>query len=307
MGPAVVAEHLSKRFYDAFHLHYDQAVDDLSFEVPAGAGLALLGPTGAGKTTTLYMLLGLMRPTTGTASIFGCPAPQPASRQRVGFLAESVSMHGYYCPQDALRFYARLYGMDATAVEEHVDRALELTGLLTLARKEISTLSRGQVQRVGLAQALLADPDLVILDEPTANLDPVGRRELRNVLLGMRARGKTVMVSSHILSEVEAICDHLLMIDRGRLVHSGPLAPLLQAARRLRASGLSEQALAELGKVGTVIPGPAGEAEVMVPDREAQYQAITIIHQCGGELVGMRTAQNLEDIYLDLATEGELT
>ena len=88
MGPAVVAEHLSKRFYDAFHLHYDQAVDDLSFEVPAGAGLALLGPNGAGKTTTLYMLLGLMRPTTGTASIFGCPAPQPASRQRVGFLAE---------------------------------------------------------------------------------------------------------------------------------------------------------------------------------------------------------------------------
>jgi len=304
MPPALAVENLTRRYAGLFGLGGQVAVDDLSFEVPAGAGLAFLGPNGAGKTTTLYLILGLLRPTTGRVAIFGLPAGDPASRRRVGFLAESVSMHPYYCPQDALRFYARLYGMGPVEIEDRVAKAMEITGLGALARKSIRTLSRGQVQRVGLAQALLAEPDLILLDEPTANLDPLGRKELKDVLLAMRARGTTLVISSHILSEVEAICDHLVMIDRGRLVHAGPLAGML-GARRLRATGLPAEAIAGLEQHGTVTRTPDGAVEVAVQDREAQYAAITLIHQAGGDLVGVQSGRTLEDLYVELAQGGK--
>jgi ABC-2 type transport system ATP-binding protein len=208
-----------------------QAVRDLNLEVQAGEIFGFLGPNGAGKTTTIYMLLGLIRPTAGRAELFGRPSTDVQTHRRIGYLPESVNLHGYYRGAALMDFYGELLGLTRAERATQVPDLLKRLGLDEAADRPVRKYSKGMLQRIGFAQALLNDPELLILDEPTSSLDPVGRKEFRDLLLGCKHRGKTVLISSHILSELETLCDRVAILQRGALRRIGTLEDLSPADR----------------------------------------------------------------------------
>lgn len=193
------------------------AVDDLSFDVQRGEIFALLGHNGAGKTTTIKMILGLAHPDRGTATIAGLDSRDPASRLSVGYLPESPSFHENLTASELLDFYGRLLGLDRGQRRRETERCLERVGMSEFAGRRLSQCSKGMRQRVGLAQALLGDPRLLILDEPQSGLDPVGRRLVRDLLLDLKQDGRTVVFSSHIVPDVAAVADRVATLSHGRL------------------------------------------------------------------------------------------
>ena len=214
---AVVAERLTKRFGSR------TVVDALSFAVPAGSVTGLVGPNGAGKTTIMGMLLGLVRPTSGEAWVLGAPvAERAAYLPRVGSLIESPAFHPAVSAIDNLRALAILAGHPDYAVDDLID----LVGLSGRGHDRYGNYSLGMKQRLGIAAALIGDPDLIVLDEPTNGLDPVGMQDVRRLVRELGDRGKTVIVSSHLLAELEAVCDWLIVVDQGALVHCGPVSEL---------------------------------------------------------------------------------
>ncbi len=202
------------------------ALDGLSVEVQPGEIFGFLGPNGAGKTTTIHLLLGLIKPTTGTAWMFERSVEDVLCRRRVGYVPESVNLHDSYNAAGLLNFYGALCGMSRAEVTAGLTDLLRLVGLEEVGKRPMRSYSKGMLQRLGMAQALLHDPDLLILDEPTSSLDPVGRKEFREILLGLKRRGKAVFISSHILSEVESICDRVAILKQGRLLKIGSLQEL---------------------------------------------------------------------------------
>jgi ABC-2 type transport system ATP-binding protein len=193
-----------------------------------------LGPNGAGKTTTVKILLGLVSPTNGEARIFGKPAGDAESRRRVGYLPENFRFHDWLTGYALLDFHARLAGLSRAERQERIPRVLDLVGLHGRGHDRIHGYSKGMTQRIGLAQAIVHEPDLVLLDEPTSALDPVGRREVRDLIRSLRNRGMTVFLNSHLLSEIEMVCDRVAIVDRGRVVQSGRLEDLLSGLPELR-------------------------------------------------------------------------
>ena len=196
------------------------AVADLTLEVPRGEVFGFLGPNGAGKSTSVKMLLGLVAPTSGTARVLGQPSGHTATMERVGFLPEHFRFHEWLQAAELLDLHGRLYGMDAAARRRRIPELLELVGLAEHARRPISGFSKGMLQRIGLAQALLNDPELVFLDEPTSALDPFGRMLVRGIIRDLKARGTTVFLNSHLLGEVEATCDRVSFIKEGRVLRT---------------------------------------------------------------------------------------
>ena len=227
LGAAVVAAGLGKVFRHPWTLRTKVAVDSLSLTVERGEIFGLLGPNGAGKTTTLKMLLGLLRPTSGQAWLLGRPVGTPASRQAVGYLPENPNLFDRLTAREFLIFSGQLAGLSAKAARGRADDWLERLGLADRATTALRKFSKGMVQRVGLAHALLTDPELVFLDEPMSGLDPLGRREFRDLILECRERGATVVFSSHILPDVELICDRVAVLAAGRIARSGSLDEML--------------------------------------------------------------------------------
>jgi ABC-2 type transport system ATP-binding protein len=226
-------EHLTKDFLSGFwRTTACRAIDDLSLAVPGGAVFGLLGPNGAGKSTTLNLLLNLLHPTSGTISILGRPADDVSVRQRVGFLPEHPRFQDHLTPEGLLNFFAGLFGLTGDERRRRVDRVFERVGIETDRRRPLRAHSKGMLQRVGIAQALVNDPELLILDEPMSGLDPIGRRMLRGLIAELKTEGRTILFSSHILSDVEQLCSEVAILSRGRLVASGPL-PSLLAGRTL--------------------------------------------------------------------------
>jgi ABC-2 type transport system ATP-binding protein len=217
-----------------------RAVDHVSFQVQPGEVFGLLGPNRAGKTTLVKMLLSLSRPTSGTIVRLGQPASDRRTLARVGYMHENHAFPRYLTARELLCCYGAMSLVPADRLGPLVDELLALVGLTDRADDLISRFSKGMVQRLGLAQALLGNPDLLVLDEPTEGLDLAGRRLLRDVVAKQKASGRTVLLVSHVLSEVEALCDRVAILKGGRLVHIGPLAELITPDRTL------EQALAEL-------------------------------------------------------------
>jgi len=203
------------------------AVSEQNLKVPAGAVFGFLGPNGAGKTTTIYMLLGILKPTSGDGKILGKPLGSREAKERIGFLPESATMHLHHSGLSLLHYYGALLNMDPKKLNERAHYVLEVAGLCKAMHQNIATYSKGMIQRLGIAQALLNDPDLLILDEPTANLDPIGRKEIKDLLTGIREHGKTVFISSHILSDIEQLCDRIAIMNEGRLIRNGTMAELL--------------------------------------------------------------------------------
>jgi ABC-2 type transport system ATP-binding protein len=227
------------------------AVDSVTLEVRRGEVVGLLGPNGAGKTTVIKMLLGLVRPDAGEALLLGRPATDPAARVRVGYLPELFRYQPWLSAAEVLILHARLSGVALPAREQR--DCLSLVGLDERAGDRVGGFSKGMQQRLGLAVALVARPELVVLDEPTSALDPLGRADVRDIVLGLKERGVAVLLNSHLIGEVERVCDRVVILDRGRVVASGSLAELLgQRELRLQLGELSPAAEARLAQTGKV-------------------------------------------------------
>jgi ABC-2 type transport system ATP-binding protein len=196
------------------------AVRNLTFDVPRGEVFGFLGPNGAGKSTSVKMLLGLVFPTSGEAQILGCPVGDVKIRSKVGFLPEHFRFYDWLTPTELLKLHGRLYGMSHSKLRERVPVLLDLVGLTPHRHKRLRDFSKGMLQRIGLAQALLNEPDLIFLDEPTSGLDPVGRRLVRDIIKAQCDRGATVLLNSHLLGEVEITCDRVAFIKDGEVVET---------------------------------------------------------------------------------------
>jgi ABC-2 type transport system ATP-binding protein len=227
---ALETRNLSKA-YLAGHLWWQRrvpAVWGLSLRVERGEVFGFLGPNGSGKTTTLKMLMGLLHPDEGEASILGVPLADPSWRFRTGYLPEHPYLYDYLTAREYLDYVGRLFGMAKGARGDRARALLEEVGLSRSADVPLRRFSKGMLQRAGLAQALMNDPELIVLDEPMSGLDPIGRRLVRNIILGRKAAGKTVFFSTHILTDAETLCDRVAVVRGGRLLDSGPLARILQ-------------------------------------------------------------------------------
>jgi ABC-2 type transport system ATP-binding protein len=224
------------------------AVANLSLAVPEGEVFGFLGPNGAGKSTTVKMLVGLVRPSGGEGRLFGKPLGDTEARRHLGFLPEQFRFHEWLRAEEFLDLHASLYGVPKRGRPARIAEALKLVGLEARAHDPLRTFSKGMLQRIGIGQALIADPKLVILDEPTSALDPIGRRDARDLIRTLRERGVAVFLNSHLLSEVEMVCDRVAIIDRGRVVRQGGMAELVRGALEVevRVEGASERVLAEI-------------------------------------------------------------
>jgi ABC-2 type transport system ATP-binding protein len=208
-----------------------QALDGVSLTVEEGAIFGLLGPNGAGKTTLVKTLLGLVHPTGGTARLFGAPAGTPAARQRIGFVPENHRFPGFFTATETLHAYGRLADVPRTARAERIPALLDRLDLDGRGDSKVKTFSKGMLQRLGLAQALLNEPDLLFLDEPTGGVDPVGRRAIRDIVVELRDEGKTIFLNSHLLSEVEKVCSQIAILRDGSLVRQGRVETLTAVER----------------------------------------------------------------------------
>jgi ABC-2 type transport system ATP-binding protein len=226
-GPAVTLTGVTKVFPVPFQRRAVVAVRDLNLEVAAGQIYGLLGPNGSGKSTTLKIILGLVPPTRGQATIFGRDSESVASRESVGFLPESPYFYKFLTGEETLRFYGKLCGLRGAVLKSRVDEMLTLVGLTNARKRQLAGYSKGMLQRIGLAQALIQDPALLVLDEPTAGVDPAGAREIRDLILALKTRGITILLSSHLLGQVQEICDRVGILANGVLVREGPLSELL--------------------------------------------------------------------------------
>lgn len=225
-----------------------RAVDGLSLRIEAGQIYGLLGPNGSGKSTTIKIILGLLQPTAGECTIFGVPSGRVEARVAVGYLPESPYFYRHLTGRELVRFYARICGLGGPTLASRVAEVIEWVGLTPAAGRRVATYSKGMLQRIGLAQALVHDPRLVILDEPTAGVDPVGSAAMAALILKLKAQGKTILITSHLLAQMEDICDRVAILDRGRLMLEGAVAELVGPADRpaLLVENLAADELAEL-------------------------------------------------------------
>jgi ABC-2 type transport system ATP-binding protein len=273
------------------------ALEHFSLKVEAGEIFGFLGPNGAGKTTAIHLAMGFMRSTRGHGLMLGKPFGDARTRSRVGFLAENVAL--YHRPAEQLvRFYGALNDVNGKLLKSRAHEVLEVVGLEHEARRNVAKFSRGMQQRVGLAQALVNDPELLILDEPTSALDPVARVTVRSLLLGARNAGKTVFLSSHLLSEVELVCDRVAMLHKGKLVKLGRTSELLQSGQ---ATEIVARGIAASTFPGTVITEDVVRFSVPVSQ---QRSALERIWALGGQVVSVNPVRrSLEQIFLEVTAQ----
>jgi ABC-2 type transport system ATP-binding protein len=298
--PAIAASALRKAFGRRVALH------DLTLEVGVGEVFGFLGPNGAGKTTAMKILLGLVHPSGGQALLFGRPPGEPAARRRVGYLPEHFRFQEWATGAELLDFHGRLSGLGAAERAERVPEVLERVGLAGRGGERVRRYSKGMTQRLGLALALLHRPDLVMLDEPTSALDPVGRRDVRELVRELAADGVTVFLNSHLLTEVEVVCDRVAIVNQGRVVASGPLDDLAGAVTQLRLllDRVDTGLLALVGRYGQVarVDGTAVTLDVDTLDIAPDLAAVLV--GSGYRLYGLVPVQrSLEDVFVDLVGE----
>ncbi len=218
---------LTKVFRDFWGRPKAKAVNDLDFEVGDGEVFGLLGPNGSGKSTTIKMLLGLLYPSSGKISVYGCPPDDVRTKRRIGYLPEESYLYKYLTAEETLDFFGALFNLSSAERRSRSVQLLDMVGLSHAAKRQVGEFSKGMQRRIGIAQAMINDPDLLILDEPTSGLDPLGCREIKDLILFLKKRGKTVIVSSHLLSDVEDVCDRVVILYGGKIRASGTLDELL--------------------------------------------------------------------------------
>jgi len=305
-APAIEVRGYAKTFRTQFLRRRVTAVRDVSFTVQRGQIFGLLGPNGAGKTTTIKMLLGLVTPDRGSATILGVPVPQKESRARLGFLPENPYFYDHLSPRELLVDYGRLFRLPDAACRKRGDALLERLGVAQAADRPIRKLSKGMMQRVGMAQALLADPEVLVLDEPLSGLDPIGRKEFRDLVLERARAGAAVLLSSHILPDVEMTADRVAIIDQGVVADEGPLTVLLQREATgvdVRAAGLTEEQAARLAARAQRHERRADVDEFVVETEGAAAELVSEIAAAGARLLELAPRRGtLEDLLLRIAS-----
>ena len=302
--PVIRVENLVKRFKGHLSIRTHTAVDGLSFQVDRGGVCGFLGPNGAGKTTTLKILMDLIRADAGSAEIFGRAPGDAAVKARLGYLPETPYFYDHLTGRELLRYYGQLRGLGDALIAARSADLLKEVGMTHAADRRLRTYSKGMLQRIGMAQALIGDPELVVLDEPMTGLDPIGRAEFRGIIMNLRARGKTVIFSSHILADAEALCDRVVIINKSKMVSAGSLQELLSGhADRVRVS------LAGLSAGGwsagfTPVSSPEGVFNFLVPDPETGNQLVARALAAGGRLVAFESLHpDLETIFVKRVQE----
>ena len=273
--------------------------------VPRGEVFGFLGPNGAGKTTAVKLLLGLIRPTAGRGTVLGAPLGDRETRRRVGYLPELFRYHEWMTARETLEFHGELLGIPKTKRANEVASALDLVGLVKRADDKCGSFSKGMQQRLGLGVALLGQPELIFLDEPTSALDPVGRYDVREIIRALKQRGSAVFLNSHLLSEVEQVCDRVAVVDHGRVISIGPLDEIIGGASavRMRITGLTSRTEGSLERFGIPeIEGAwytfRGVSEEAIPD------LIEEIVRLGGRIYAVESRhETLEDRFLQLLQE----
>jgi len=297
MVAALEFENLTKEYRSFASRRRLRALDGFTLQVETGEIFGFLGPNGAGKSTAIHLAMGFMRPTSGRGRMLGQPFGYARARRRVGFLAENVALY-HRRAESLVRFYGALNGMRGSYLAKRAREALEAVGLQDQASRNVGKFSRGMLQRVGLAQALVNDPELLILDEPTSALDPLARVAVRELLLKAREDGKTIFLSSHLLSEVELVCDRVAVLHRGRLVRLGRTTDLLQSGEQTEivARGIAANAFA-----GAVAQDGAVRFTI---ESSKQRTALERVWNLGGEILSVNPVRrSLEDIFLEVTTD----
>jgi ABC-2 type transport system ATP-binding protein len=272
---------LTKVYRDFWGRQKVRALKGLDLEVNRGEVFGLLGPNGSGKTTTIKLLLGLLFPTEGEALVFGKPAGDVAKNERLGYLPEESYLYRFLTAEETLDFYGRLFDMPAKVREERVDSLIKLVGLDRARKRQLQEYSKGMTRRIGLAQALINDPELILLDEPTSGLDPIGTREMKDMILRLKDEGKTVVMCSHLLADVQDVCDRIAILHQGELKELGRVDELLTVAdvTQIRARNISA---------------------------ECQNEIRSVIARHNGELVSLdNPTTTLEELFLDIVRDSE--
>ena len=278
-APVVSAIHLTKIFKDFWQRPKVRAVDDISFEIRRGEVFGLLGPNGSGKSTTIKMMLGLLTPTKGQLRILGRSTRDVKAKARVGYLPEESYLYPYLTSEETLHFFGRLFALSNRERCERINQLLDMVGLQHVRHRVIGEFSKGMARRIGLAQALVNDPDLVILDEPTSGLDPLGCRQVKNLIRTLAQRGKTVLLSSHLLADVEDVCDRIAILYSGRMHAIGAIEDLLEQKNRFQIKLPDEL--------------PPGEIEHVLSELRARIGDVMIEHP----------QSTLEDFFLDIISK----
>jgi ABC-2 type transport system ATP-binding protein len=280
-----------------------RALDDLTLSVEPGETFGFLGPNGAGKSTTLKLLMQLIYPTAGEARILGKPVGDLAVRQRIGFLAENPYFYDYLTAEEVLIYFSRLFGLRGADVKTRVARVLDEVGIGAERRLRLRLFSKGMLQRVGLAQALINDPEVVFLDEPMSGLDPLGRRHVRDLILQLRAKGSTVFFSSHILSDAETLCSRVGIMAQGRLVATGRISEMSAFTLKgweITVSGVSDELCAELSPhVRLIRPLLHGRYTIQLAADEKPAQLMAHVTARGATVESLNPLRDsLEDYFL---------
>lgn len=278
-GMVVEAEGLTKVFRDFWNRPKARAVNGIDFTVRKGQIFGLLGPNGSGKSTTVKMILGLLYPTRGKLKVFGRDPQNVEIKSRIGYLPEETYLYRYLTATETLDFYGSLFGLDKSVRRERSEQLLNMVGLAHAFNRPVGEFSKGMARRIGLAQALINDPDLVILDEPTSGLDPIGCREVKDVIRLLASRGKTVILCSHLLADVQDLCDDVMVLYGGTIRANGPLKDILQEADKTR----------------VVCP-------TLSPETAQELQSWLLAHGIdkAGDIRIDHPVQNLEDFFLEV-------
>ncbi len=299
----IVVKDLRKTFKTGFFQHKEvHAVKGVSFEVARGEIFGFLGPNGAGKTTTIKMLTGLIAPSGGDAFVFGERVPSARARQKLGFLPENPYVYPYLTPREFVRLCGRLSGMGGRALKERTEAVLDKTRIAYAADRQVRRLSKGMLQRTGLAAALVADPELLILDEPMSGLDPVGRKEVRELIFEERAAGRTIFFSTHILSDVEAMCDRVSILREGQVVVSGTIRSLLRGEvvrTEVTLEGASDKLMEGLLGAGVELRQRPGVVVLDVEGEEKVGMVLRMALDGGARVLEVSPKrETLEDLFM---------
>jgi ABC-2 type transport system ATP-binding protein len=308
MAPVIQADGLRKVYRSRFGTRRVTALDGIDLSVGPGEVFGLLGPNGAGKTTAVKILLGLTQPTEGSARLFGIPAADPESRRRVGYLPEGHRFPGYLTARQTLSIFGRMSGMERTALKTRIPDLLARVRLSEWADVKVKRFSKGMTQRLGLAAALVHDPEVLLLDEPTDGVDPVGRREIRDLLRGEAERGRAILLNSHLLSEIELTCDRVAVLRRGKVAAEGSIADLTAQGSRYRmtASPVDEALLTAFRESGASVERVNGHLVVGTRDVAHLNALVDALRARGGMLSELAPVRStLEDVFVDLVRTGE--
>ena len=304
MAAAIETDNLTKDFLVGFWRPRPyRALDGLSLTVEPGEVFGFLGPNGAGKSTTLKLLMQLIYPTAGSAHILGKPVGDVAVRKRIGFLAENPYYYDYLTAEEVLAYFARLHGLTGPAVKDRVGRVLDQVGIGAERRLRLRQISKGMLQRVGLAQAIVNEPDVVFFDEPMSGLDPLGRRDVRELILDLRARGCTVFFSSHILSDAESLCSRVAILAQGRMVANGRVSEMVAFAPKgweLVVAGVSDEVQAQLApRVQAMRALSAGRFTIHVGADQHPEPLMAEIQRLGARVESLNPLRDtLEDYFM---------